>query len=229
MNEGAAVGMILLVVLFFTLGYAAYDTFKTEGLRITALMLILFLVCIYFMADYGIFAMPLKGKGFVTKTGVKGTLVGAPIAVDNDRMKYNVAFGKHYVSKAVKQRVDGVMFWVLDFFRGTVTVPIVDKVTRFRELPPNNSEDPKGCIIYSGSINGVPLENSEEIIIKEMESLRKMVNYQNTIMRTMNRELSTLAENENRDVAKTAQRLKSITRDFGSSQRFPVEMINNAK
>lgn len=212
--------IIFAVFILGGLMWATYDTIRTQALRPSAVIVPFCMGSLILMCDFGVFAMPLKGRGFMTATGIKGTLVSAPRGIDNDRMKYRVAFGKHYVSSEVKERTDGATYWILDLFRGTVTIDIIDRATRFRELAPNNCEDPKGCIVYDGSINGLAIEDYKAIAQKEIDSLRYMVNKQNTIYRTMLRDVEILSQNENKDVAKMAQRLKSMTRDLGANQTF---------
>lgn len=217
------------VTLFMVVGvvlFAVYDIFKNEGLRITAIMLPLMYFTVKFMNNYGVWSLWLKGKGFYFKSGIKGTIVQGPIPVQNNRVKYLVSVYAGYLSNEKKRQAIGGFWHFYTLISQRIVIPIIGKSNEFEDLPAENCDDPRGCIVYYGSPNRTPIydENSdlrEKISLKEhqLTTLR-------TIMKEVNIEIETLSKSHNKHIASAAKTIKGIVNQV---QKPPVIVTPGAQ
>ena len=219
MSKSNASGIVLLLCIVFITLFGFVDIFRTEGFQFTRLMLPMMILIMIFTKLYGIFWINLKGKGFWFADGIKGTVIQGPVGLDNDRIKYYVAVCSSYVSpEREKNRMRGIS-WFADKTSATVTLEIVDRSHKFTNIPDKNCGDPSGCIKYFGSVNGIPIEDEQKILMDEIGQSRNMVVRLNTIIKSLDNEVSQLSQAENKVTATVAQRLKSMVRDLkGTTQ-----------
>ena len=214
MDNNDAFGFFLLFAFLFPIFIAFIDITRTKGFQFTSIMLPVILLIMIFVKFWGVFWVNLKGKGFMFSDGIKGTIVKGPVMLDGDRMKYYVAVYRQYLTPETKTRRTKGGYWFSDILSGVITIPVVDRVNRFKDIPAKNCGDPSGCVTYYGSVNGLPIQDSIKGIVEENDVYRNMVVKLNTIIKTLDNETRQLAQDENKQTSAVAQRLKSLVRDL---------------
>lgn len=210
-SEGKVTGWVMFFFFVFVLLFTLYDVFRTEGLRVTAFLLPVFLVSINFMNKYGIWSVWLKGKGFMFKTGVKGTVVRGPFVVDNRRLKYYVSVYGGFLSDEAKKDALGHFWYFYYLVSQRVVIPIIAERSKFRELESRYCDDPRGCIIYHGSPNETEVYDEYESMSKEVDALHHRLGTYETAIHKLNLENETFANSQDKNVVKVARIIKSIT------------------
>lgn len=209
-NKDNLTGYLLFFMFLGLLVFVMYDIFKTEGMKITSWLLPSIVICIIFMNNYGVFSLWLKGKGFMYKSGIKATVVSGPHPIDNNRVKYYVSVYGQYLSEEVKERNLGAFWWFYTLMSGRIVIPVVDIKENFHEIPAQNCDDPKGCIIYHGSPNRLQVWDENTQLMQDLDKIRHERDVLKTIVRHINIEIETMSQAQKKDLANAAQNLKSI-------------------
>lgn len=209
-NEGKLTGFMMFFLFIGAIIFTLYDIFRTDGIRITAFLLPIFVLSINFMNRYGIWSIWLKGKGFQWKTGVKGTIVRGPYPVDNKRIKYFVSVYGGYLSDEKKKHALGAFWYFYFLVSQRVIIEVVDYAHKFKEIPSQNCDDPRGVVTYDGSPNDTPVWDLDSYLQQENEILHHRIGIVQTGMKNVNLELETLANSRDRNVVKVARTIKSI-------------------
>lgn len=201
-------GYLMFFVFLTTVILIVYDMFKKEGVNPMDLIPSFIVFSIIFMNNYGVFSTWIKGKGFMFRTGLKGTLVSGPWPIDNYRSTCNVSVKIMYCSDKVKQRALGGFWKFYSLLSQNIVIEITDFKDKFHEL--EKSEDPKGCIDYKGSLNGGEIWDEFSWINIEMDRMRhELVSYK-TILKHVNLQVETLAQSQDKGIVHAAHKIKSV-------------------
>lgn len=206
-------GIVLLVILIALVIYTYIEIFRTQGYQFIAIALPSLILVWSFTINFGKFWNRIKGKGFITRTGIKGTIMGKQFRVDNDRMGYYVCFFTEDVDDKMRELRVGGFYSFLDMLSGRVTIPMIGRVHQFRDLGAY-SEDTSGCIEFDGSVSGTPLPPERQLQLDRETAMRNSIVAMNSLISKAWFEVEVLSQMENKQTAKVAQRLKSMVRDL---------------
>lgn len=210
-SEAKITGYLLFFMFVAAIIFTLYDIFRTEGLRLTAFLLPLFMIMTMFMNKYGIWSTWLKGKGFLFKTGLKGTIVKGPFPIDNRREKYYVSVYGGFLSDEKKKHALGGLWYFYFLVSQRIVIEVVGKKDQFYELKSGECDDPRGCVVYHGSPNDTPVHDEYEELRSMVSLLENRIGVYETVVKNINLELQTFSNTQDQQLARVARTIKSIT------------------
>jgi hypothetical protein len=223
MDEDSSLGSIILLLGLFGLWIVAFtNIFITAGFQLTTFLLSLFLG-IYIFMQFGLVFLSFRKSSFRWADGTNGVVVRGPETLDDDRTVYWVSVFNEFVPKN-KRRKSGGFGWIKDFSCATSTVKVVDKPDMFRGMPRENCNDPNGVVLYHGSIADLPLFDEFEDLKERIVFHRDKVAKYHTMMRDIQNQANLMAQNQNKEIAETAQTISSILRGIDSRESMIKEV-----
>ncbi len=222
--------MVIFLVLVFLWIFALVDIFTTAGFQITTFLLSVFMTIITLM-QFGLFMLSFRTKSFRWADGTNGVIIKGPEILDEDRVCYWVSVFKEFApQEEIKNKEGGLSsFFDMVCLTTTVTVKVIDRPDLFLEIPHQSCNDPNGCVLYHGSISGLPLfDDVEELKTKLLHNRDKVVKYQ-TMMREIQNQANLMAQSTNKDIAESAQLIYSIVKGIDKRNDYETPVNNNTK
>lgn len=199
----------LFVILF---GFVINNVWQYKEGSITVLLVTGALISYNIMYNVPDFIPFIRrGPQINTLSGVSGTQLGAPVQEHNGEETRYVAWERGMVPKHLRKQVEGSLYFLRELMSGTCIVPIHDKRSKFEEVPQEDSENPNGCILYRGRIDGGNIRNPRFLEgQQQIERQAKIISYVQSSAAQLEEQVAALANQNIYDNEAQAQHLKSI-------------------
>lgn len=192
-------------------GFIIYDIFRNPYARVVSILLPCSVFLLNFHHLWGDWIPLRRGPQVNTMSGISGTQVGQPIQEYGGFETRRVAFPRDLIQKDIKEQRQKGMTWFFDFVSGTITLEIQAKSWQWVEITQDDLENPNGCILFLGRIDGGDLKNPDVLIpAKQLERQSTIISYVFTAMAKLEEQVANIANVKNLDAEQMAQHLQSI-------------------
>lgn len=179
-------GWIVILCMLGLLAFLFYEGIRAPYRNAAFILIPFFLILYVLLQVWGAVyfgGAVNKGRMFLTKSGLAGTIEKGPIKAIGDNVTYRVMFHRQYVPK--ERRSDfGRSF--PNILSGVDTVEITEPSSFFELVPEEDCEAPEGAIMFHGRIDKRPLKYSESALIQRRF---EQLSYLNTELITLFEEL----------------------------------------
>lgn len=211
MSSDDIMGGVAVTLIFVVIFYILYDVYKNQQGSITTYILTLAIVALTFVVLFGDWLWFRRGQQVNLLSGISGTQIGAPVQEYGGYETRYVSFERKMVPREKRKQIEGVLYWVKNFFTATIVVPITAKRSLWEEVPDYDSENPNGAVFFRGRIDGGDLRNPDILLgIKQIERQSRIISYIQTAAAQMEEQLSAIANQKIYDAEKMSQHLKLI-------------------
>lgn len=204
-------GVIALSLLTIFLFFVLYSIFRNPYGRSIAVGLPAVLFFINFYTLYGDWLPFRRGQQINTMSGISGTQIGQPIMEYGGFETRRVAFPRNLIHTEVKSQREGGLYWLFDFLFGTVTIPMQGEAWQWIEVKDDDLENPNGCVLFMGRIDGGQLRNPDLLkFTTQMSNQSKIISYVFTTMARLEEQVANIANIKNLDAEQMASHLQGI-------------------
>ncbi|MFC1591692.1 hypothetical protein ACFL43_04135 [Thermodesulfobacteriota bacterium] len=203
-------GLALFLVLLI-LSYILYNVYQNKDGSITTYLLTFFIWSLTFMMLYGDWLPFKRGIQINTLSGISGTQIGQPVHEHSGLETRYICFERRMIHKDIKKQVEGTWSWIRDILSGTITIPLTSKRSLWDQVPDYDCENPNGCILFRGRIDGGTLRNPDIIVgLKQIERQSQIISYSQTALTKLEEQIANIANQKIYDSEKMSQHLKTI-------------------
>jgi len=205
-------GIAAFCSLMIAIGFILIDIFRNPYARIIAILLPLAMITLNVNHLWGDWFPMRRGAQINTLSGISGTQIGQPILEYGGFETRRVAFPRDLIHPDIRSQRERGMVWLWDFVSGVITLEIQGKSWQWVEIPQEDNENPNGCILYLGRLDGGELKNPDIIIpVKQLERQSAIISYVFTAMAKLEEQVANIANVKNLDSEQMAQHLQYIS------------------
>lgn len=217
MNKIEISGILIISLLFITLGFVAYNSVQIPQHRIFGLVLISITFFMSMSLNYYNW-LPLRaGPVFHTLSHLVGRQLGQRAPLPGGREKARVAFCKRdvsHITKVMEQQLGG-MWWLRGLLTGTIVIEVVGEKYKFKEGDQNDCENFDGGVFFEGRVDGSDVRNPDILCRHaEMERLQTTLIRHNTIFKRFYSQIENLQKRDYKDVESISNKLKVIAENM---------------
>ena len=204
-------GVLALSLLSIFLFFVFYSIFRIPYGRVMAAGLPIMLFFLNFYTLYGDWLPFRRGPQVNTLSGVSGTQVGQPLQEFGGIETRRVAFPRNLVHREVKAQRESGLYWLFDFLFGTVTLEIQGRSWQWLEIIQEDLENPNGCLLFLGRIDGGDLRNPDLLqFTGQLDRQSKIITYVFSSLGKLEEQIANIANVKNLDAEQMASHLQGI-------------------
>ena len=205
-------GIMAFCCLMIAVGFILIDVFRNPYAQIVTILLPMAVIVLNVHHLWGDWFPIRRGPQINTLSGISGTQIGQPILEYGGFETRRVAFPRDLIHPEIRKQREKGMAWFWDFMSGVYTLEIQAKSWQWVEIPQEDNENPNGCILYLGRLDGGDLKNPDIIVpVKQLERQSAIISYVFTAMAKLEEQVANIANVKNLDAEQMAQHLQYLS------------------